>query len=145
MSDKRQKRERLYNIYSNMRQRCLNPNSTFYYRYGGRGITICPEWLNSFSAFKEWALQNGYRGDLSIDRIDNDKGYSPDNCRWADQSTQSNNTAKCHFIIAFGQKHSMMEWAKITGISYNTLKKRAIAGESGEYMLRRSRREGWYV
>ena len=81
---------RLYRIWSCMKDRCINPNIKEYKYYGGRGITFCKEW-NEPAPFFEWAKANGYRDDLSIDRIDNDKGYSPDNCRWATWSEQMRN------------------------------------------------------
>jgi hypothetical protein len=81
---------RLYHIWEAMKQRCFNPNHFKFTDYGKRGITVCDAWLK-YSAFKEWALTNGYREDLTIDRIDNYKGYSPDNCRWATKSTQQAN------------------------------------------------------
>jgi hypothetical protein len=74
-----------------MKQRCHNPKNSRYQDYGGRGITVCDEWLNSFTSFYDWSIANGYRDDLSIDRIDNDKGYSPDNCRWATVLEQNRN------------------------------------------------------
>lgn len=86
---------RLYHIWSNMRQRCHNSNSPAFNNYGGRGITVCPEWLHNFEAFQAWALSHGYRDDLTIDRIDNDNGYNPDNCRWATYSTQRKNQRRC--------------------------------------------------
>ena len=89
-------RTRLYEIWKAINQRCCNPQSKQYRRYGGRGITVCDEWLNNFQAFYDWAMANGYdenapTGQCTIDRIDNDKGYSPDNCRWVDMKTQNNN------------------------------------------------------
>lgn len=135
-------RDRLDIIHSNMVQRCCNPMSTFYNRYGGRGITLCKEWRNDRNAFKKWALENGYADDLTIDRIDNNKGYFPENCRWVTQKVNSNNRSSRHFVTAFGETHSLAEWSRILGISYNTLKKRVIDhAESGEYLLRPSRRE----
>lgn len=135
-------RDRLDIIHSNMIQRCYNPNSPFYTRYGGRGIKVCDEWKNSKKAFKLWAINNGYRDDLTIDRINNDNGYYPQNCRWVTCRTNCNNRSSCHFVTAFGETHSLLEWSKILNISYNTLKKRVIDhGEDGEYLLRPSRRE----
>lgn len=82
---------RIYRIYATMKDRCYNCNRDKYSIYGGRGITVCNEWLNSFEAFYEWAINNGYQEDLSIDRKDVNGNYEPDNCRWANASTQGFN------------------------------------------------------
>ena len=87
---------RLHYVWSSMKTRCYNPKDEHYARYGSRGITVCDAWRNDFQAFYDWAIANGYdenapRGKCTIDRIDNDKGYYPDNCRWADMKTQNNN------------------------------------------------------
>jgi len=82
---------RLFGIWQHMNQRCNNPKSHAYSEYGGRGITVCKEWAD-YSTFKKWSIENGYTDELSIDRIDNDMGYYPENCRWATKSTQQRNT-----------------------------------------------------
>lgn len=135
-------RTRLDVIHSNMIQRCYNPLSPFYHRYGGRGITVCDEWRNKRKNFKDWAMRNGYKDGLTLDRINNDGGYTPSNCRWVTMKENSNNRSSCHFVTAFGETHSLKEWSDLLGISYNTLKKRVIDhNEDGEYLLRPSRRE----
>lgn len=83
--------KRLYNIYNGIKQRCYNSNSPKYKDYGGRGITMCSQWLQSFESFCKWSLQNGYKEDLSIDRIDVNGNYEPSNCRWATIKVQNNN------------------------------------------------------
>lgn len=82
---------RLYCIWSHMKRRCLNPKASRYHKYGGRGIKICSEWIKDFPAFRDWAVANGYNDDLTIDRIDNDGNYQPDNCQWL---TRSENSSK---------------------------------------------------
>lgn len=82
---------RLYRIWVCMRNRCYQKSYHAYKHYGGRGISVCDTWLHDFQAFHDWAIENGYNDNLSIDRIDNNKGYAPDNCRWATQEEQNKN------------------------------------------------------
>jgi len=91
-NESHQHRTRLYTIWTGMRQRCNNPNKEAYKYYGGKGIKLCEEWQD-YSKFKEWSLANGYADNLSIDRIDNNKDYCPDNCRWI---TISENVARAN-------------------------------------------------
>lgn len=128
-------RTRLYKIYSSMRERCYRPQHMHYANYGGRGIEVCPEWRGDFAAFREWAMSHGYADNLSIDRIDNDRGYSPDNCRWADAKTQCGNRRTCHMLTVDGQTHTLSEWARISGIKNSTIRERLKRGWSIERAL----------
>lgn len=114
---------RLHHIWVNMRYRCNNPNCSHYNRYGGRGIKVCDEW-NEYLVFKKWAMANGYDDSKSIDRIDNNGNYEPNNCRWATMKTQNNNRSSNNNITYNGETHTVAEWACIVGINENTLRSR---------------------
>lgn len=118
-----------------MKDRCLNKKGRNYDGYGSRGITICPEWSESFETFQDWALANGYRDDLTIDRKDNYGPYSPDNCRWATGKEQANNRRSSRTIEHEGKVHTLKEWAEIAGMSLETLKYRIDSGWSIEDAL----------
>src|SRR5690606_5453279 len=82
---------KLYKVWAGMLQRCTNPNASNYGKYGGKGITVCNIWQKSYVTFKKWALANGYEEGLTLDRVKNNKGYSPKNCRWATSALQARN------------------------------------------------------
>lgn len=125
-----QSNTRLYHIWRTMKARCADPNSHKYHSYGGRGITIRHKWLNSFEAFYDWAMANGYREDLTIDRIENDGNYEPSNCRWASAKEQANNTRKNRLLTHNGETHTMSEWADLTGIGEKAIYRRLNRGWS---------------
>lgn len=118
------KKTRLNNIYYHMKDRCHNSNSDMYKYYGARGIEVCLEWRNSYNTFKEWALSNGYSEELTIDRIDNNKGYCPANCRWVTMKEQSRNKRSNRLIAYKGETKTLTEWAEIMGVNRRTLQNR---------------------
>lgn len=126
------KKTRLYRIWSGMKDRCLNPKSKYWNAYGGRGITIFQDWIDSFESFRDWAYQSGYSEKLTIDRIDNNKGYSPDNCRWATYKEQENNRRNNHILTINGISKTASEWADYYGISSNVFISRIDSGWSIE-------------
>ena len=113
-------RTRIYNIWSTMKQRCTNPHHCKYKNYGGRGVSIADDW-NSFSAFYEWAIQNGYDENLTLDRICSDGDYEPHNCRWVNQREQQNNRTNNRRIEIDGESHTLSEWSEISGIHLSTI------------------------
>ena len=124
-----QRKTRLYNIWSLMKNRCADKTLK---NYGGRGITVCDEWQNSFEAFYQWAMQSGYNDNLSIDRIDNEKGYSPQNCRWATNKEQSRNRRTNHYVIYEGEKYLITDLEKKIGLSRKTIARRIQRGQKIE-------------
>jgi hypothetical protein len=105
-------RQRLYKIHSGIIQRCYNANEDAYVRYGGRGIRVCDEWLDSYESFRDWAIANGYHEDLQIDRCDNDGNYEPANCRWVTGSENCSNTSRSRRHEAFGEIKCITAWAR---------------------------------
>lgn len=128
--------ERIKNIRSGMLQRCENPKDKSFPHYGGRGISVCEEWHDP-KQFEKWALSHGYADNLSIDRIDNEKGYEPSNCRWATNKEQANNKRDNNRIIAFGISHTTKEWSELLGMDRKTLKLRLKRGMTPEETVTR--------
>ena len=108
---------RIYKIWQGIKKRCYRKSFSKYNCYGGRGITVCNEWKNDFMSFYKWAMANGYKDNLSIDRIDVNGNYEPSNCRWATQKEQMRNTRRNKFIEYGGKVHCVSEWAEILGIN----------------------------
>ena len=114
---------RLYNTWSHMKQRCYNPNNASYLHYGAKGIKVCDEW-QEFQPFYEWAINNGYKEDLSIDRINFNGNYEPSNCRWVNIEQQNNNKSDTKLITYKGKTQSLSKWAKELNIKFTTLNAR---------------------
>lgn len=113
-------RTRLYKLWKSMKERCNTPSNSCYKHYGARGIKVCKEW-DSYLAFKEWALANGYSEELTIDRIDVDGDYKPANCRWATRKEQANNKTSSHYLTINGERKTIMEWSEISGVGHSTI------------------------
>lgn len=131
---------RLYAVWDSVRQRCNNPNNKAYHNYGGRGIKMCEKW-NDFNKFREWAFNNGYdenakHGECTLDRIDTNGMYAPDNCRWCTIKQQSNNKRDTIYLEWNGEIKTLSEWSEKTGIKYCTLWKRYSKGLSLNEILK---------
>lgn len=126
---------RLFRIWSGIRTRCTNVNGEGYKNYGARGIRMCEEWLSSFETFRDWAICNGYDDSLSIDRIDVNGNYSPENCRWTTMKEQQRNRRSNKMISYNGESHCLSEWGDILGISDDVLGRRL---KSKNYTIERA-------
>ena len=109
-----------------MKARCTNPKCYEFKSYGGKGVCVCEAW-QKFEQFYEWATNNGYEDDLSIDRIDAQGNYEPPNCRWIKMKDQSLNRTDNHIVTAFGRSQTIKEWSTETGIKYDTIERRINA------------------
>lgn len=127
---------KLIYIYSNMKQRCYNKNNPGYKNYGGRGIKICNEWLNSFENFYNWAIKNGYQENLTIERMNNNGNYEPSNCRWATKLEQVRNRRNTVLITYKNETKTIKEWAEQYNIEFVTLKTRINRGWDIERALK---------
>lgn len=135
-STHKQSKTRLYGIWTNIKSRCFNPKYHCYTIYGDRGISMCNEWKESFEPFYEWSMANGYKDNLSIDRIDNNADYCPENCRWADRKTQNNNKRNNHKITINGETKNLTQWADSLGINRDEFSYRVLRYKDIEEVLR---------
>lgn len=115
---------RMYRIWLKMKERCNDPNYPERHLYGGRGIKVCDEWVNNFMNFREWSLENGYNDELSIDRIDPNGNYEPDNCRWIPLNEQSDNRRNSIYLEHDGKRMTMSQWSKELGLPVSTIRSR---------------------
>lgn len=125
----------LYKVWTSIKQRCGNINNSRYKDYGGRGINICSEWRNNFKEFYDWAMSNGYKDNFSIDRINNDGNYEPNNCRFTDTKTQNNNSRHNHFITINFETKTIAEWCEKYSLTRSCFHNRLNRGWTGENLL----------
>ena len=131
-----QRHTHLYEVWKGLKQRCFNPKHSSYHNYGGRGITVCKEWVNDFEAFYNWSYANGYSTEnqkdevkkLTIDRINNDGNYEPSNCRWVDRKTQASNMRTTKLITIDGETKCLSEWFRYYNLSNWTYYTRIKSG-----------------
>lgn len=107
--------------YNHIKERCYNPNSVSYPRYGGRGITMCDEWLNDFGAFEKWCRENGYKRELQIDRIDNDGPYAPWNCRFVTNKENSQHKGSTRYYTYNGETKNLTQWCEEMELPFSTV------------------------
>ena len=112
---------RLYGIWKSMKSRCENPSWKPYLNYGGRGISVCSEWKDSFEAFREWSLEHGYAGDLELDRIDVNGNYEPSNCRWISHYEQTLNRRDTLYCLIDNMKIRLVDYCQIKVLNPNTV------------------------
>ncbi len=128
---------RLYMIWKDMKKRCCNPKHKDFPNYGGRKISICLAWINNFIEFRDWAMANGYDDTLTIDRIDVNGNYEPNNCRWVDKKTQVRNRRNTRYIEYQGKQMPLAEVSELTNINYRALESRYYKrGDRGEKLIR---------
>lgn len=122
----------VYNVWRGMIERCTNKEHMHYNSYGSRGIDVCDEWKD-VKTFTEWALNNGYAKGLTLDRINNDSVYAPDNCRWVNWYIQENNRSNNRHITYKNETHTVAEWSRILNIKYATLRQRIGRGDMRDF------------
>lgn len=133
---------RLHNIWVKMKQRCLNSKDVAYKNYGARGISVCDKWLNDFKAFYDWAINNGYSDNLTIERINVNGNYCPENCTWITKSQQCLNTRKNVFLTYNGMTKTIKEWADYFNVSYSAFFHRVERGWDIDRIFNQPYRKG---
>ena len=133
------RKSRLYKVWIEMKNRCSNPNNYRYKRYGAKGITVCKDWKENYESFYNWAISNGYiensEKKYTIDRIDNSKGYCPENCRFLSIQEQQSNKTNNHLITYKNETHTVSQWSRILNINVQTIFTRIEKGLSVEEIL----------
>lgn len=130
---------KLYWVWDSMLARTRNKKHKFFKDYGGRGISVCDEWQKDFLNFYEWAISNGYKEGLTLDRKNNDGNYCPSNCRWVTHKEQQNNKRNNHWLEVDGERHTIAEWSEKTGLKHSTILNRIRRGW-GKDILKKPRR-----
>ena len=132
---------KLYRVYRTMITRCCNKNCKKFNNYGGRGITVCPEWRKDFQTFYDWAISHGYKENLTIERIDVNGNYCPENCKWIPSYLQAKNKTTTHFIEYEGKIQTIQDWAKEKGINPDTIYQRYKNGYDIETCFKKGKIE----
>lgn len=125
----------LYEIWKGIKQRCFNPKSKAYKNYGGRGIIMCEDWKNNFEEFYNWSISNGYVKGLTIDRIDNNSNYCPNNCRWVSRLEQANNKRNTIYLTINNKTDSLSNWLRFYNVNRSTYMTRIKYGKTPEQAL----------
>lgn len=133
---------RLYRIYNKMKERCYHPKNDNYKWYGGKGVTICKEWLDKPETFISWALSHGYADNLTIDRIDGNKNYEPSNCRWVTIKEQQKNRCNTVYVVYKGKRMPLVDASELSGIKRATLALRLKKGLIGDELFKEVRKGG---
>ena len=116
-----------------MKSRCYNEKQDYYKTYGGRGIKVCDMWLNDYQLFAQWSMENGYNKTLTLDRIDNNGDYEPENCRWVTGLRQANNKSNNVYVNMQGKTQSVADWCRELKLSYSTIQHR-VSGSGMSYL-----------
>lgn len=128
--------DKILSRFQHMLERCYNPNNKSYKNYGGRGIEVCDEWRKDYSKFESWAMNNGFQEDLSIDRIDNDGNYEPDNCRFVTPAENNQNRRSSRFYTIDGETKNLQQWCDAFAIGRATVNTRLERNWSIEEALK---------